>query len=196
MRRAAVLVLAGAAFLPVASASAGPGDEPVTLTVNTPAVVASNLAFPVSVTVAADQGALAGATAPLRVRVRAASECGATFDSTPGAVLLDRPLGSSGKVSGRGLTHTFGSFTACAFLEQQGDDRLYAFDDSTTFAVTHPCTTYSRRVISTKRALKEVRRQLRRTHSGAKRNSLNRRAAKLHGKLARANKSRKHACKA
>jgi hypothetical protein len=110
-------------------------------------------------------------------------------------VLLDKPLGPSGRVSGKGLTHTFGSFTACAFLEQQGDNRLFAFDDAATFAVTHPCTTYSRRVISTKRALKRVRTQLRRAH-GAHRAALTRRAAKLRTRLGRASKGRKRACRA
>jgi hypothetical protein len=188
MTRALLLALAGLALVPAAAAG-----EPITLAVSTPAVVASNVSFAVHVTVAADQGALGGA--PLRVRVRAAGECGATFDSTPGVVLVDKPLGPSGKVSGNALTHTFGSFTACAFLEQQGDDRLYAFDDSTAFAVTHPCTTYSRRVIATRRALKRVRRQLRHAH-GAHRAALTRRSAKLHRKLARANKGRQRACRA
>jgi hypothetical protein len=188
MTRALLPALTGLALMPAAAAA-----EPITLTVSTPAVVASNVPFAVGVTVAADQGALG--SAPLRVRVRAADECGATFDSTPGVVLLDKQLAASGKVSARARTHTFGSFTACAFLEQQGDDRLYAFDDSTTFAVTHPCTTYSRRVIATRRALKTLRRQLRHAH-GAHRAALTRRSAKLHRKLARANKGRKRACKA
>lgn len=190
MRRAFLL---GPALALVFAATAGAADEPVTLNVSVPAVVASNVPFPVSVSVAADQDALG--PGPFRVRVRAADECGGTFDSTPGAVLLDKPLGPSGTVSGKGLTHMFGSFTACAFLEQQGDNRLFAFDDSATFAVTHPCTTYSRRVISTKRALKKVRTQLRHAH-GAHRAALTRRAARLRAKLGRANKGRKRACRA
>jgi hypothetical protein len=191
MRRA---ILLAPLLALVFAATALAADEPITLDVSVPAVVASNVPFPVSVTVAADQGALGPGS--FRVRVRAAGECGASFDSTPGTVLLDKPLGPGGKVSGKGLTHTFGSFTACTFLEQQGDDRLFAFDDTATFAVTHPCTTYSRRVISTRRALKKVRRQLRHTHRTGKRAALNRRAAKLRIKLHRAGKARKRACRA
>jgi hypothetical protein len=192
MRRLLLAALVGLAMVPAATATVA--DEPVTLNVSVPAVVASNVPFAVGVSVAADPGALG--SAPMRVRVRAATECGASFDSTAGAVLLDKQLGPSGKVAGRGLTHSFGSFTACAFLEQQGDDRLFAFDDSATLAVTHPCTTYTRRVISTKRALKKVRKQLRRARGKAHRGALMRRSAHLRTKLKRAGKAQKRACTA
>jgi hypothetical protein len=188
--------LALAVAVVAAVAAAGPArasDEPVTLTVSTPGVVASNIGFPVRVAVSSDPGALDAATAPLRVRVRVATECGGSFDSTPGPVLLDKPLAPGGKVSGTGITHTFGTFTACAFLEQQGDDRLFAFDDSTSFAVTHPCTTFTRRVIATKRSLRKVRKALRHAH-GVHRASLGRRAAHLRAKLRRANAGRRRNC--
>lgn len=192
MRRALLAVaVAGVALLPAAAARAS--DEPVSLSVSTPGTVASSIGFPVRVTVTSDPGALGAATAPLRVRVRAAVECGGTFDSTPGAVLLDQPLGPSGKVAGSALTHTFGTFTACAYLEQQGDDRLFAFDDSTTFAVTHPCTTFTRRVLATKRSLGKVRKAMRHAH-GAHRAALRRRAAHLRAKVRRANAGRKRKC--
>src|SRR5262249_51022854 len=106
MRRLALGVAALLVLLSASAAWAGNG-EPVSLTVPAPAVVASNVGFPVRVTVASDPGALSGS---FRVRVKAASECGATFDSPPGAVLLDKPLGSSGKVAGTAKTHSFGSF--------------------------------------------------------------------------------------
>jgi hypothetical protein len=194
MRRRWLLALAAAlsALMPVAAARAS--DEPVSLSVSMPGVVASGSGFPVRVTVSADPGALDAAGAPLRVRVRAAQECGGTFDSTPGAVLLDRPLGPAGKVVGSALTHSFGTFTACAFLEQQGDERLFAFDDSTSFAVTHPCTTFTRRVVATKRSLKRVRRQIRHAN-GAQRAALRRRSAHLRAKLRRANAGRGRRCR-
>jgi hypothetical protein len=189
--RPAGIALAVAAALSLASPALA-GDEPVTMNVNIPGVVASGVGFPVRVTVTSDRGALNGATAPLRVRVKAATECGGTFDSTPGAVLLDAPLGSNGTVAGRAATTSFGGFTACAFLEQQGDDRLFAFDDTTSFAVTHGCTTATRRVLARKASLKKVRRALRRAH-GAHRTALVRRAARLHTSLKKAMAGRRRA---
>jgi hypothetical protein len=166
-------------------------DEPVTISVDMPNVVASDLGFPVRVTVTSDPGALG--SAPMRVRVRAATECGGTFDSTPGTVLLDAPLGPSGQAAGRASTSSFGSFTACAFLEQQGDNRLFAFDDSTTFAVTHPCTTAARRATATRTSLRKVRRALRHAH-GAHRAALERKAGRLRAKLRRAAARQRRAC--
>jgi hypothetical protein len=192
MRRAAALVAVAAALVPASPAWAD-GNEPVTMDVNMPDVVASGIGFPVRVTVASDSGALSTATAPLRVRVKAATECGGTFDSTPGAVLLDAPLGSSGTVAGRASTSAFGTFTACAFLEQQGDDRLYAFDDSTSFAVTHGCTTFARRAAATRKSLRQVRKAARHAH-GTHRAALQRKAARLHVKLKRASAGQQRAC--
>lgn len=194
MRRPLLALAAAALALVPATAARAANGEPVSMTVSMPAVVASNIGFPVTVTVASDPGALS-ATAPLRVRVKAAGECGGSFDSTPGAVLLDAPLGSSGKVSGRALTHVFGSFTACAFLEQQGDDRLFAFDDSTTFAVTHGCTTFSRRVVVDRRALAKTRKAVKKAH-GAHKAALQRRAAQLRAKLKKATAGRTQSCRA
>jgi hypothetical protein len=192
MRRLVLGVAALAVLLPGAAAAWADGGEPVSLSVSTPAVVGSNVGFPVRVTVSSDRGLLTGS---YRVRIRAAAECGASFDSTPGAVLLDEPLTGSGKLKGTAKTHSFGHFTACAFLEQQGDDRLFAFDDTATFAVTHGCTTYSRRVIATRRSLKNTRKRLRHAH-GAHRAALSRRAAHLRAKLKRANARRRRACHA
>ncbi|HEY7633143.1 MAG TPA: hypothetical protein VH817_20740 [Thermoleophilaceae bacterium] len=191
MRRPLLGLLAAALVLvPVAGASADYG-EPVSISVDMPAVVASNVGFPLHVTVTSDPGLLTGS---YRVRVRAARECGGSFDTTPGAVLLDKQLGPNGEVAASGRTHTFGTFTACAFLEQVGDNRLFAFDDSTTFAVTHPCTTYSRRVVAATRSLKKVRKALRHAH-GAHRQALSRRASHLEKKLRKAKTGRKRACK-
>jgi hypothetical protein len=188
MRRAlAVALVLGCV---VASSAWAEGGERLTMGVSVPGVVASGVGFPVRVTV---KGPLTDATAPLRVRVKAAAECGASFDSTPGAVLLDAPLGSSGTASGRASTTTFGTFTACAFLEQQGDDRLFAFDDSTSFAVTHACTTFTRRAAAARSSLRKVRKAMRHAH-GAQRRELARRAAGLRHKLGRANAGRRRAC--
>lgn len=192
MRRPLLGLAAALLVLLPASAAWADNGEAVSISVDVPAVLASGVGFPVHVTVTSDPGALTG---PLRVRVRAATECGGTFDSTPGAVLLDTPLGANGKVARTALTHSFGTFTACAYLEEPGDNRLFAFDDSTTFAVTHPCTTYSRRVIATRRSLKKTRKALRHAH-GAHRAALSRRATRLRAKLKKAGAGRKRSCHA
>jgi hypothetical protein len=188
MGRAVALVTVAAFAL---ACPAFASDEPVTMSVDMPNVVAAGIGFPVRVTVTSDPGALA--SAPMRVRVRAASECGGTFDSTPGTVLLDAPLGPSGQVAGRASTSSFGSFTACAFLEQQGDNRLFAFDDSTSFAVTHACTTATRRAAATRASLRKVRKALRRSHGGH-RAALESKAARLRAKLKRAAARQHRAC--
>jgi hypothetical protein len=128
------------------------------------------------------------------VRVRAATECGASFDSTPGTVLLDAPLGPSATVAGTAVTHTFGTFTACAFLEQQGDNRLFAFDDSTSFTVTHGCTTFTRRAVAGRQRVARLRRAMRRAH-GAHRAVLARKVARERASLRRVNARRLHACR-
>ena len=46
----------------------------------------------INVTVTADPGARDSTTAPLRIRARLAGECGGTFDTTPGPVLIDQQL--------------------------------------------------------------------------------------------------------
>jgi hypothetical protein len=184
---AAALVLLAAA--PIARAS----DEPVSLTVSAPAGLAAGVAFPVRVAVTSDPGALGAATAPLRVRVKAAGECGGSFDSTPGTVLLDAPLGPSGTVAGMAVARSFGTFSACAFLEQQGDDRLFAFDGSTTFAVTHGCTAFTRRATVGRRRLRKLRRAERHAH-GARRAQLARTVARTRATLRRVNARRLKAC--
>lgn len=194
MRRPLAVLVGLAASLVPAATVAGAGGEPVTMAVRVPAVAASSVSFPVRVSVTSDPGALDGA-GPLRVRVKAARECGASFDSTLGTALLDKPLGASREVAGSARTHRFGTFTVCAFLEQQGDARLYAFDDSASFAVTHACTTYSRRAAATRRGLRKVKRALRHAH-GAHRAELSRKATRLRAKLRRANAGRRRACSA
>jgi hypothetical protein len=197
-RSLGLAVLVAALGAPAARAD---GGEPVRLGVDVPGVVASAFPFRVSVHVTADPGALDIRTAPLRVRVRAASECGGSFDSTPGPVLVDQPLrpdpttGSAydGTVSGSALLHTFGDFTACTYLEQQGDGRLFAFEDSTGFSVTHPCTTFTRRASVAGKRLKRTRKAMRRAH-GTHRQALARRAAKQRAKLKKAQTGRRRAC--
>lgn len=197
-RALALVLLLAALGAPAARAD---GGEPVRLGVDVPAVVASASPFGVSVHVTADPGALDIRTAPLRVRVKAATECDGSFDTTPGPVLVDQPLrpdpttGSAydGTISSSALIHTFGDFTACTYLEQQGDGRLFAFEDSAGFSVTHPCTTFTRRARVTAKRLKRTRKAMRRAH-GSRRRTLGRRAAKQRAQLKKAQTGRRRTC--
>jgi hypothetical protein len=201
MRVARVLLLALAVGALGAPAARADGGEAVRLGVEVPDVVASAFPFRVDVHVTADPGALDIRSAPLQVRVKAAGECGGSFDTTPGPVLVDQQLrpdptsGSAydGTVSASALIHSFGDFTACAYLEEQGDGRLFAFEDSTSFSVTHPCTTFTRRASVAARRLKRTRKAMRRAH-GARRRALARRAAKQRAKLKKAQTGRSRTC--
>jgi hypothetical protein len=198
--RALALAMVAAAAL-VAPAAQAAGDEAVRLGVDLPDVVASAFPFGVNVHVTADPGALDPRIAPLRVRVRAAAECGGSFDTTSGPVLVDEPLrpdpamgaAYDGTVAGSALIHTFGDFTACTYLEEQGDNRLFAFEDAASFSVTHPCTTFTRRASVTAKHLKRTRKAMRRAH-GARRQALARQAARQRARLAKARAGRRQAC--
>jgi hypothetical protein len=132
--------------------AAGSPLEPVRVTVSAPARVAIDPPIAVHVTVDADREAFAQTTHPVRVRVRLAGECASTFASTPGPVLLDRRLSlvptSSAPhretLQGSGRAHTYGVQTLCAFVEEEGDDRLYGAQDSSQVDVSLPCTIASR----------------------------------------------------
>ena len=112
----------------------------------------ARLAQPLAITVnvSADAGALDTATAPLRIRAKLADECGGTFDTTPGPVLIDAELnpqpatGQAYQATGRGAGDptAYGQKTVCAFLEEEGDDRQFANDtvDPPMVDVSKPCT--------------------------------------------------------
>jgi hypothetical protein len=201
MRPARALVLALLLAALGAPAARAEGGEPVRLGVEVPDILASAFPFRVAVHVTADPGALDIRSAPLQVRVKAAAECGGSFDTTPGPVLVDRQLrpdpttGSAydETVSGSALIHSFGDFTACTYLEEQGDGRLFAFEDTTSFSVTHPCTTFTRRAGVAAKRLERTRKAMRRAN-GARRRALARRAAKQRAKLKKAQTGRSRTC--
>jgi hypothetical protein len=170
-----------AALVALALLAPATADEPVRVAVDAPAVAPRAIPVRIAVAVDADPGALDARTAPLRIRVRLARACGATFDSTGGQTVLDAELNPqpqpatayTSRVSPVASIRSYGTFTACAFVEQEGDDRLYAFDGTTEVSVTARCTVAASRAQRLARRLaharrKAIRRRLRRRLAAAR----------------------------
>ena len=93
---------------------------------------------------------LDSATAPLRIRVKLATECGGTFATTPGDVLIDQQLNPQpttghayqATAKGSGKPTSYGEQTVCAYLEEEGDNRMFANDtaDPPPVNVSRACT--------------------------------------------------------
>jgi hypothetical protein len=102
---------------------------------------------------------LDNATTPLRIRVKLADECGGTFATTPGVTLLDQQLNpqpATGKpygvnAYGSGAPTSYGERTVCAFLEESGDNRMFANDTSEQVNVSRACTTAAARYDTARR---------------------------------------------
>jgi hypothetical protein len=179
--------LLGAALLALAAAAPAAGADPVTLLSRAPARAAAHAAFTVRVTVAAGPDAFAIATGPLRLRVRLAPECGATFAGTAGRTAIDRRLSPEPAVGvryratlrGRVRERAFGTYAVCAFLEQRSDSRQLATDVDTVVAVTRRCTAATRRLARARRALAHAR-------TPARRRILRRRATRARAAVRRA----------
>ena len=143
---AAVTVLLGLAG-PVSVATAD-SFTPVRLQIRVAPVARARAPLPIAVSVSADPGALDNRTAPLRIRVKLAGECGGTYQYTPGPVLLDKrlsPQPSSGHAytataKGQGVPRTYGALTVCTWLEEEGDNRDFATDQSVQVNVSRACT--------------------------------------------------------
>jgi hypothetical protein len=180
------LLAVSAAMLAIASSfAAADSFTPITLGIKLAPIARRQAQLPISVHVSADPSVLDGATTPLRIEVRLAAECGASFQTTTGPVLLNKALDPqpalghaySATISGSGRPSTFGSFTVCAFLQEQGDgNRMYANDTSNQVEVSHPCTTAAGRFDAARRALENANRQRRRARRGS---AAARRAAQL-----------------
>jgi hypothetical protein len=192
----------------IAAATAGSVSadqlEPVRLAVAAPSLASRDRPVSVSVTVDADPGAFAMTAQDLRLRVRLASgECASTFAGTTGPVLLDRDIGAvptsvaafHATLTGAGRATAYGIQTVCAFLEEQGDNRLYAADNSATIDVSRPCTlagrvrgVRARLVLKYRRALLHAR--------GGRRTQLSRRLRRGRRALAAAQRAERSACTA
>ena len=131
-----------------AATAGGDSFTPVRLAIDVAPVARLNHPLKVNVDVSADPSVLDDATGPLRVRVKLAQECGGTFATTPGITLLDqqlRPQPATGRAydaraSGSGKPSRYGAQTVCAFLEESGDNRMFANDTSNQVNVSRKCT--------------------------------------------------------
>jgi hypothetical protein len=168
MRRAAALGALLAAALP-ASTAAADSFTPIVMNVSVAQVARLQKPLRITVSVTADAGVLDTATAPLRVRVKLANECGGEFDGTPGVVLLDKRLapqpetghGYFGRAHGTGHPMSYGFETVCVFLEEEGDNRQFATDTSGQVDVSRPCTAAASRYDRANLALARARRHRR-----------------------------------
>jgi hypothetical protein len=172
-------------MLPTAVAGAD-SFNPITLTVSVAPIARLHKPLQITVSVTADAGVLDTATAPLRIRVKLASECGGEFDGTPGAVLVDKRLNPqpatghlySGSVSGAGRPDAFGVQTVCVFLEEEGDNRQFATDQSAQVDVSQPCTAAAARYDRARKRLARARKRHHGVSRARRRASADRRRAR------------------
>ena len=151
MRRTALLASLSTVIAAIACCAAAGADSftPVRLGITIAKVARLHQPVKVGVDVSADASVLDNATGPLWIRIKLAQECGGTFSSTPGVTLLDRqlrPQPATGRpydanASGSGRPTRYGDQTVCAFLEEAGDNRMFANDTSNDVNVSRKCTT-------------------------------------------------------
>jgi hypothetical protein len=157
--------LALAGLMPASLAGAD-SFTPVRLGITVTPVARRHVKLPITVRVSADAGAFDPATAPLRLRAKLASECGGTYQYTPGTVLLDKRLSPqpvkgqpySATVRSSGKPAAFGAQTVCLFLDEEGDNRTFASNQSTVVDVSRPCTSKATRYDRARRALRRLKR--------------------------------------
>jgi hypothetical protein len=183
--RVGLLAVFAAMLAISASLAAADSFTPITLGIKVTPVARRQAQLPISVRVSADPGVLDNATTPLWIEVRLAAECGGSFETTTGTVLLNKALNPqpalghaySATIRGSGPPSTFGSFTVCAFLEEQGNGhRMYANDSSNQVQVSPSCTAAAGRFDAARRALDNANRRLRTARKGS---AAHTRAAKL-----------------
>ena len=207
-RGAAILALTGVTAAVTGALGGGLAGadsfNPVRLAITIAPV--ARLAQPLAITidVSADAGALDTATAPLRIRAKLADECGGTFDTTPGPVLIDEQLnpqpatGQAYQATGRGSGNptAYGQKTVCAFLEEEGDNRQFANDtvNPPIVDVSKPCTVAAARYDAALRSLARAKRQLRHAKRRANRDRLKKLVAKRSKTVARDRRAARSAC--
>lgn len=186
--RPAAIALAGALLAAslVGAAAAGSQDEPVALTARARAVADLDRRVSVTINVSADPGALDIRTAPLRLRARLArgQECGATFTSSIGTVVIDTPLSPqpaanaayAASVRGSVRLHSYGVRTICAYLEEEGDERQFATYTDSQIDVSRRCTRGERALARARARSRRLRTLAHRAHGGARSRALTRAA--------------------
>jgi len=163
-RRTALVATLLTAFVVPPGIASGDSFTPVRLTVEVPPVARLDVPLTVTVRVSADAGVLDIATAPLRIRVKLAAECGGTFTTTDGVTLLDArldPQPNTGRAfaataRGAGTPTSYGVKTVCTFLEEEGDNRMFANDTATQVNVSRACTRAAARYESARRGRRKA----------------------------------------
>ena len=120
----------------------------------------------VTVSIGADSGALDAATGPLSIGVKLAPECGGSYATTTGTVLLNRrlsPQPATGKAyaataTGSGIPRSYGVMTVCTYLTERGDARQFATSQAFQVDVSRECTSAATRYDRALRSLKAARR--------------------------------------
>jgi hypothetical protein len=175
----AMAMAIAAAGLTAAPATAD-SFTPVTLNIAVAPVARLHAPLPITVAITADPGVLDGSEGPLRMQVKLASECGATFQTTPGTTLVNAALDPQpatgkaykGTVKGSGRPAAYGAQTVCAYLQDTDIGRVYANDESTQVTVSRSCTSAASAYDRARTSLTRARRQLRRSHRAAVRRRL------------------------
>lgn len=139
----------GVAVLAALTASLASADSFTPVRLQTTIAPVSRLHAPLAITVhvSADAGALDDRDGPLRVQVKLASECGGTYQYTPGTVLLNKQLSPqpatghaySAVAHGSGRPTAYGLRTVCVWLNDS-DARTWASDQSLQVDVSAACT--------------------------------------------------------
>lgn len=198
-------VVLAAAMLASSGVLAGADSfTPVRLTITIAPTARLDKSLPISVQVSADAGVLDSATAPLRIRAKLAGECGGTFDTTPGPVLIDKQLSPQpatghayqATARGSGTPTSYGVQTVCAFLEEEGDNRQFANNTANppTVDVLEPCTVAAARYDTALARLKRTERKLRHAKRHAKRARLGKQVARQKKAVAADLKAARAAC--
>lgn len=153
-----MVAVCSAAALAAGSAT-GDSFTPIVMNIKLAPVARRHQPLRVNADVTADAGVLDTATAPLRIRVKLAIECGGEFATTPGVTLLDKRLNPqpakgqpyTGAATGSGKPTRYGVQTVCVFLEEEGDQRQFATDTSGQVNVSRACTAAAIRYDNAKR---------------------------------------------
>src|SRR5437660_1619150 len=155
----AAAALAALSLAMGASTATADSSNPVRLRIVVAPVARAHTPLRIAIAVSADPGALDSRSAPLRIRVKLAGECGGTYQYTSGPVLLDKRLSPqpttghayAATARGGGSPRTYGLLTVCAWLEEEGDNRDFAVDDSSQVDVSRPCTVAAARYDAARR---------------------------------------------
>jgi hypothetical protein len=140
-----LVLIVSALTAPLAAADS---FTPVRLAMHVAPIARLHKQLKVSVGVSADPSVLDTRAAPLRIEVKLATECGGSFETTAGATVLNKVLSPqpavgqaySGRARGSGRPGAYGVKIACVYLEEEGDNRVFASDQSTQVNVSKRCT--------------------------------------------------------